>query len=107
MPVDPKRTNLVFKPAINGLKAALEMPVSYGYLLMIRKEGISMRTRHKEYRQLSCRDFGSDCDFMVRAETEEEVMKYGHEHGCNVHSKCGISSEAEKKMKSHVKNVWV
>ena len=59
----------------------------------------------KEYKQLSCRDFGAECDFMARAETEEEVMKYGYEHSCSVHSKCGISSETYKKMKSHIKNV--
>jgi predicted small metal-binding protein len=28
----------------------------------------------KEYKQLSCRDAGADCDFLVRAETEEVVM---------------------------------
>jgi predicted small metal-binding protein len=66
-----------------------------------------MAHHHKEYKQLSCRDFGADCDFMVRAETAEEIMKYGHDHGCHVHGKCGSSPESEKKMKSLIKNVWV
>ncbi len=60
-----------------------------------------------DYKQLSCRDFGADCDFMVRAKTAEETMKYGQEHGCSVHGKCAVSPEAEKKMKSHMKNVSV
>ena len=38
-----------------------------------------MAYHDKEYKQLSCRDFGAECDFMARAETEEEVMKYGYE----------------------------
>jgi len=59
----------------------------------------------KEYKQLSCRDFGAECDFMVRAETEDEILRYGYEHGCSVHEKCGISSESYKKMKSHIKSV--
>jgi predicted small metal-binding protein len=28
----------------------------------------------KEYKELSCRYVGMDCDFLVRAETEDEVL---------------------------------
>ncbi len=66
-----------------------------------------MGRRIKEYKQISCRDFGADCDFLVRAETEEEVMKYGHDHACYAHGKCGISSEADKRMKSFIKSARI
>ncbi|RPJ08772.1 MAG: DUF1059 domain-containing protein [Deltaproteobacteria bacterium] len=66
-----------------------------------------MAHHHKEYKQLDCRDFGMDCDFMVRAETEAEITKYGFLHGCNIHGNCGVFSEAEKKIKPLIKNVSV
>ncbi len=34
----------------------------------------------KEYKELSCRDVGANCNCMVRAETEEEVLKHGYLH---------------------------
>ena len=58
----------------------------------------------REYKQLNCRDFGADCDFMVRAETEEEVVRVAGEHACRVHSKCGIPSD-QGKIKSLIKSV--
>ena len=61
----------------------------------------------KGYKQLSCRDFGADCDFLVRAKSAEEAIKYGQQHGCSVHGKCAVSPESEKKMKSLMKDVSV
>ncbi len=42
----------------------------------------------KQYKQLSCRDFGDECAFLVRAETEEEVLKVGFDHACRIHKMC-------------------
>ncbi|HXZ37095.1 MAG TPA: DUF1059 domain-containing protein, partial [Thermodesulfobacteriota bacterium] len=39
----------------------------------------------KIYHQLSCRDAGVDCDFLVRAETKEEVMRVAGDHACKSH----------------------
>jgi len=61
----------------------------------------------KEYKQLSCRDVGADCDFMVRAETVEEVLKHCYDHECQIHGQCTVSPEIEKKAKSSVKNIWI
>jgi predicted small metal-binding protein len=66
-----------------------------------------MATHVKEYKQLSCRDFKADCDFMVRAETVDEVAKYCQEHACSVHGKCGASPEIANKIKARVKDVWL
>ncbi len=56
-------------------------------------------------KQISCRDFGVDCDFVARGETEEEVMRKGSEHGCKVHGYCDIKPEDRKKAKSLIRDV--
>ncbi len=61
---------------------------------------------NKEYKELSCRDFGADCDFMVRAETQEEVISVATEHACRVHSKCEVPSDRSK-ITSMIRRVWV
>ena len=60
----------------------------------------------KEYRELSCKDFRSDCDFTVRAETDEEILSKCQEHACSAHSKCSDSPETREKIKSRIKVVW-
>ena len=61
----------------------------------------------REYKQLSCRDFGADCDFLVRAETEEEVLRVASDHGCRIHGECEISPEKKEKARSLIKSVAV
>ncbi len=61
----------------------------------------------KEYKQLSCRDAGADCDFLVRAETEEEVMQVAAAHGARSHGMKEITPELKSKMKSLIKTVRV
>ena len=34
---------------------------------------------------INCREAGFDCDYIVRGETEEEVMKNGAEHAMKDH----------------------
>jgi predicted small metal-binding protein len=60
----------------------------------------------KEYRQLSCRDAGVDCDFLVRAETEEEVIRLASDHACRVHNLCELTPEIRRKMQASTKSVW-
>jgi predicted small metal-binding protein len=66
-----------------------------------------MTDRSRQYKELSCRNFGSNCDFMIRAETSEELMRYSLEHACNVHGKCDSSPESMEKIKSRIKDVWM
>jgi predicted small metal-binding protein len=61
----------------------------------------------KQYKQLSCGDFGDECAFLVRAETEEEVLRVGFDHACRVHGKCEGSNEMESKARSLIKNISV
>ncbi len=58
----------------------------------------------REYKQLSCRDAGADCDFLVRAETEEEVLRVAADHACRIHGKCEIPPD---KIRPLIKNVAV
>jgi predicted small metal-binding protein len=64
-----------------------------------------MITDSKEYKELSCKDFKADCDFMVRAETADEVMKYCQQHACDTHGKCGSSSESREKIEFRIRAV--
>jgi predicted small metal-binding protein len=41
-------------------------------------------------KSISCREAGFDCDYVVKGETEEEVMKNGAEHVQKAH---GIKEE--------------
>jgi predicted small metal-binding protein len=34
---------------------------------------------------INCREAGFDCDYVVKGETEAEVMQNGTEHAMNVH----------------------
>ena len=60
----------------------------------------------QEYKRLSCRDFGADCDFMVRAQTEDEVISFATENACHVHGKCEVPSD-KSKIRSLIKSVWM
>ncbi len=75
-----------------------------GFFPIAKKGGKSMAT--KEYKQLSCRDFGADCDFLVRAQTEDEAISLATEHACRAHSKCEVPSD-QTKIRSFIKRVWV
>ncbi len=66
-----------------------------------------MASNSKQYKELNCKDFGSNCSFMIRAEASEELMRYGQEHACNVHGKCDSSPESMEKNKSRIKNVRI
>ena len=66
-----------------------------------------MAPNSKQYKELHCKDFRSDCGFMIRAETSEELMRYSQEHACNVHGKCDSSPENMEKIRSRIKDAWI
>jgi len=45
-----------------------------------------------EYVPINCREAGFNCDYIVKGETEEEVMKNGVEHAKGAH---GLKEETE------------
>ena len=64
-----------------------------------------MNKTQKTYRELGCRDFRQDCDFTVRAKTENEILDKCQIHACSVHGKCSDSPETRDKIRSHIREV--
>ena len=64
-----------------------------------------MASDQKEYKELSCKDFRSECDFTARAETEEELMSKCQAHACSAHNKCDTSARSREKIKAHIRDV--
>ena len=61
----------------------------------------------KEYKQLTCRDAGMDCDFLVRTESAEETLDITAGHAKKVHGYKEISPEMATTMRGLVKTVQV
>jgi len=56
-------------------------------------------------KRLSCRDMGSDCDFVACGKTEEEVLKKASEHAKTDHNMNEIPKEMVDKARSAIRNV--
>ena len=52
---------------------------------------------------LHCRDVGFDCDGVIRAETEEEVLKKAAEHAQTVHN-LEITDEVIEKVRAAIRD---
>lgn len=53
---------------------------------------------------LRCRDVGFDCDGVMRAETEEEVLRQAAEHAKTVHNLSEISEQAVAKIRAAIRD---
>lgn len=51
-------------------------------------------------RELNCRDVGFDCDAVIRADSDEEVMAQTATHASEVHGLQQIDAETEQKIQS-------
>ena len=56
-------------------------------------------------KELGCRDFRQDCDFSVRAKSEDEILDRCRVHACSAHGKCNDSPEIREKVKSRIRDV--
>jgi predicted small metal-binding protein len=54
---------------------------------------------------LRCRDVGVDCNEVIRAETEEELMRKVAEHAKTVHGMSEISPDLVAKVKAAIRDV--
>ena len=63
----------------------------------------------KHYKHLSCLDVDPNggCDFEVRAETEDEVMRLAGEHAKVVHKESSLPPDMVAKVKAAIKTVAV
>ena len=76
-----------------------------GVAFEYRKGVTIMAYQRQEFKELSCRDFRSDCDFTIRAQTEKELLDKCKEHACSAHNKCNDSPKVAEKIKSRIRNV--
>ena len=53
---------------------------------------------------LKCKDVGMDCDFVARAETEEEVLKLAAEHAGPAHGMTEMSEEVIAKVRAAIRD---
>lgn len=55
---------------------------------------------------LACREAGFDCNYVVKGETEEEIMRSGEEHAVNVHGmkKEDCTPEFKEKLRGLIKD---
>ena len=52
---------------------------------------------------LHCRDLGFDCDGVIQAQTEEEVLNQASEHARTVHNLHEITSEVIDKVRAAIR----
>ncbi len=50
-----------------------------------------------------CRDLGLDCDAVIRADTEEEILKKAAEHAKAVHNMKEIPAEVVAKVRAAIR----
>ncbi len=55
-------------------------------------------------KSLKCSDVGFDCPAVMRAETEEEVLKQAAEHAKTVHNLSEISEQAVEKIRTLIRD---
>ena len=53
-------------------------------------------------KELHCKDVGFACDAVVRAETEEEVLRQGAEHARTAHGLTTLDAATEAKVRSQI-----
>jgi len=53
---------------------------------------------------LRCRDVGFECDGVIRAETEEEVLKMAAEHAQSAHNLNELSDEVVEKVRAAIRD---
>jgi predicted small metal-binding protein len=53
-------------------------------------------------KELNCRDVGFDCDAVIQADSEEEVMAQAATHGREVHGLQQIDAETQEKIRSQI-----
>jgi len=53
---------------------------------------------------LRCKDVGMDCDFVARADSEEEILKKAAEHAATTHDMKEIPEEVLAKVRAAIRN---
>jgi predicted small metal-binding protein len=56
-------------------------------------------------KELKCRDLGFDCEGVIKAATEKEVLKQAAEHARTVHDIQELTDDIIAKVRSAIRNV--
>ena len=56
-------------------------------------------------KELRCKDVGFACDAVVRADTEEEVLRQGAAHARERHGLANLDEKTVEKIRSEIHNV--
>lgn len=56
-------------------------------------------------KELRCRDVGFDCDKVLRAESEEEILRQAAEHATKDHGLTEITEETARQVAGKVRTV--
>ncbi len=56
-------------------------------------------------KELRCRDTGMNCDFVMRAESEGEIMKKAVEHARKTHGMKELAPDMNAKVRAAIRNV--
>jgi predicted small metal-binding protein len=56
-------------------------------------------------KELRCRDIGMNCDFVIRAESEGEVMRKAAEHARKTHGMKELAPDMNAKVRAAIRNV--
>lgn len=54
-------------------------------------------------KELRCREVGFECEAVIRAESEDEVMRQASEHARTVHGKQDISDDEARAIRSKIR----
>jgi predicted small metal-binding protein len=64
--------------------------------------GISTQEARRMSKVVRCRDVGVDCDFVARAETEQDVLQQCAAHGKEAHGMEEIPAELAEKVRAAI-----
>lgn len=53
-------------------------------------------------KELHCKDVGFKCDAVIRADSEDEVLRQGAEHARTVHGVANLDAETVAKVRSKI-----
>ena len=89
---------------------SLQMTQIRGLSLVVLYFGSSSRPRIGNVTEVnmakvvSCKDVGVDCDFMMRGETSEDILRQAAEHARTAHNMTEIPPEVAEKLRAAIRD---
>lgn len=85
---------------LNGMEVDYEQ-----FKSEVKKACEHVRLMQGNEKELRCRDVGSDCDYVVRGKTDEEIFRKAAEHAMAAHDMKEISPELMEKARAAIRSV--